>query len=117
MSQVTIEYNGEEVSLPPTKENREQLSEASDEIASMFRDARKAVLKDIVEEVVGFSCDVHHYDHKRGGPWVRVTSHGRTSMDKGIPQDIAAHENIQIVMIRDKNSSAKHGVYVGFMDD
>ncbi|WP_206750538.1 hypothetical protein, partial [Halorubrum sp. SP9] len=62
-------------------------------------------------------CDVHHYDRGLGGPWVRVTSHGRTSMDKGIPQNIAEHDDIEIVMIRGKGNSSPNGVYVGFTDD
>ena len=115
---VTIEYNGEAVSLPATNDTREQLADTDPEVAELFKNARMEELREIVESIVGRTYYVHNYERQRDGPWVRVTARsGRVSLDKGYPQDINNHDEVEIKMIRGKDSTAQAGVYVGFVDD
>jgi len=114
---ITIEYNGQTVDVPATKQNTETLS-TIDDVDKMLEDAEYQKLKRLVKDFISYPNSLNKYKHLNTY-WVRmVTHHGsKVSLDKGEPARISNHPDIEIKMIRDSGSTSKKGIYIGYTDE
>lgn len=112
---VNVEIGGEQHTVSLTDDLERALRDASDEVARELDPLSVEALRETVEDILGPAYDVH--EASLCDTSVRVTSHGRASMDINRPTRIAEHDDVQIVMIRDSENAAATGVYIGWTEE
>jgi len=118
---ITVTVDGESFDVSLTDELKDVLSDQRVDLANAIKDETeelvqtvKGVLKD---RASALPYQVHGSTTPVGEPTARiVTTEGRVSIDFGIAQPLAEHPELQLGMIRDRQSHSPPGLYVKYND-